>query len=67
MKLRFTLKEYDKVYPIGSNACKFYDTAKMHKLPELATVDQLPLRPIVSNIGTASYYLVKHLANLSTP
>ena len=30
-------------------------------------VDQLPLRPIVSNIGTASYYLAKALAIILTP
>ena len=60
MKSRFTLQEYNKVYPTRSNAGKLYGTAKIHKLPELGTVDQLPLRPIVSNIGTASYYLAKH-------
>ena len=61
-KSRFTLQEYNKVYPTGSNAGKLYGTAKIHKLPELGTVDQLPLRPIVPNIGTASHYLAKHLA-----
>ena len=40
---------------------------KIHKLPESGTVDQLPLRPIVSNIGTASYYLAKHLAKGLAP
>ena len=62
MKSRFILQEYNKVYPTGSNAGKLYGTAKIHKLPELGTVDQLPLRPIVPNIGTASHYLAKHLA-----
>ena len=61
-KSRFTLQEYNKVYPTASNAVKLYGTVKIHKLPELRTVDQLPLRQIVSNIGTTSYYLVKHLA-----
>ena len=28
---------------------------------------QLPLRPIVSKIGTASYYLAKHLARIIAP
>ena len=37
------------------------------KLPELGTVYQLPLRPTVSNICTASYYLAKHLAKILTP
>ena len=53
MKSRFTLQEYNKIYPTESNAGKLYGTAKIHKLPESGTVDQLPLRPIVSNIGTA--------------
>ena len=55
MKSRFTLQEYNKVYPTGSKAGKLYGTAKIHKLPESGTVDQLPLRPIISNVGTASY------------
>ena len=54
MKSRFTLQEYNKVHP----------TAKIHKLPELRTVDQLLLRPIISNIGTTSYYLAKYLAKI---
>ena len=54
MKSRFTLQEYNKVYPTGSNAGKLYGTAKIHKLPESGTVGQLPLHPLVSNIGTAS-------------
>ena len=67
MKSRFILQEYNKVYPTGSNAGKLYGTAKIHKLPESGTVDQLPLRPIVSNIGTASHYLAKHLAKILAP
>ena len=55
MKSPFTLQEYKKVYPTGSNAGKLYGTAKIHKLPESGTVDQLQLRPIISNVGTASY------------
>ena len=55
MKSRFTLQEYNKFYPTGSNADKLYGTAKIHKLPESGTVDQLQLRPIISNVGTASY------------
>ena len=69
MKSRFTFQEYNKVYTTGSNSGKLYGTAKIHKLPESARVDQLPLRAIVSNIGITSYYLAKHptkiLATLS--
>ena len=61
------LQKYNKVYPTGSNAGKLYGTAKIQKLPESGTVDQLPLRPIVSNIGTASHYLAKHLAKILAP
>ena len=67
MKSRFTLQEYNKVYPTGSNAGKLYGNAKIHKLPESGTVDPLPLRPIVSNFGTASYYFTKHLAKILAP
>ena len=54
------MQEYNKVYPTGSNSGKLYDTAKFYKLPELETISQLPLRLIVSNIGTSWYYLAKH-------
>ena len=64
MKSRLTLQEYIKVYPTGSNAGKVCNTAKIRKLPESRTVDQLSLRPIVSNIGTASYYLAKHIGKM---
>ena len=32
-----------------------------------SSVDDLPLRPIISNIGTASYQLAKYLAKLLSP
>ena len=38
-KSRFTFQEYNKVYLTESNAGKLYGTAKIHKLPELGTVD----------------------------
>ena len=67
MKLRFTLQEYNNVYPTGSNAGKLYGTVKIYKLPESETVDQLPLRPIALNMGTTSNYLAKHLAKILAP
>ena len=65
-------EEYKKIYPSGSNPGKFYGTGKMHKLSEddernINNVDKLPLRPIVSNIGTATYNLSKYLAQLLAP
>ena len=53
MKSRFTQQEYKKRYPTGSNSRKCYGTAKVQKLLELETIEQLPLPPIVSNAGTA--------------
>ena len=64
LKSKITKEEYSKLYLTGCNAGKFYGTAKIHKLSYNDTIDQLPLRPIVSNIGTASYHLSKYLARL---
>ena len=35
-------------------------------MPENDSIENLPLRPIISNIGTTSYHLVKHPAKLLT-
>ena len=64
IKRSFSAQEYSTIYPTGSCPEKFYDTAKVHKLPENGNVNQLPIRPIVSNIGTATYQLAKYLAKL---
>ncbi len=63
---------YKNIYPSGSNPGKFYGTAKIHKLSNeeemnINNVDRLPLRPIVSNIGTATYKTSKFLAKLLAP
>ena len=52
---------------MGSCPGKFYCTAKIHMLPPNGFIDKLPLVPIVSNIGTASYQLAKYLAKLLFP
>ena len=39
----------------------------MHKISENDTIDELPIRPIVSNIGIAIYDLSKNLAKLLSP
>ena len=36
----------------------------MHKLKLNDKVDQLPIKPIVSNTGTATYSLARHLTKL---
>ena len=50
-----------------SNPGRFCGTAKLHKLPPNDTMEGLPIRPIVSNIGTASYHLAKYLAHNLSP
>ena len=55
---------YSKIYPTGSSPGKFYGTAELHKVPNNSTVEHLQLRPIISNIGTATYDLAKYLAQL---
>ena len=59
--------EYLRLYPTSSSPRKFYGAAKIHKLPNGGNITELPLRPIVSNIDTASYYLSKYLAQLLSP
>ena len=56
-----------KIYLTGSFPGKFYGTAKLHKVPNNGTVDQLPLKPIISNIGMAAYNLAKYLVQLLKP
>ena len=67
MKSKFSEQEYKRLHPTGSAPAQFYSTAKIHKLKNDSTVDDLPIRPIVSNINTASYQLVKDLAKLLSP
>ena len=64
IKRSFSAQEYSTIYSTGSCPGKFYDTAKVHKLPGNGNVDQLPIKPIVSNIGAATYQLAKYLAKL---
>lgn len=58
---------YRKLYPTGLRAGQFYGLAKIHKLKKGQGINELPLRPIVSNIGTATYDLAKYLAKLLSP
>ena len=48
---------YSKVYPTRSSTGRFYGTAKLHKVKDNGTVEDLPLRPIILNIRTATYEL----------
>ena len=67
IKSKLSTEEYKKLYPTGSNAGRFYGNVKVHKIERNDKVDKLPLRPIVPNIGTASYQLAKYLAKLLSP
>ena len=58
---------YKHIYPKSLRPGLFYGTAKLHKLKESDTVENLPLRPIISNVGTATYKTVKYLATLMSP
>ena len=57
-------EDYKRVYPKSSRPSLFYRIAKLHKLKENDTVQNLPLRPIISNVGTAIYKTAKYLATL---
>ena len=67
IKLKLPSSIYSKIYPSGSAPGKFYGTAKIHKLSPNDTINELPLRPIASNIGTATYHLSKYLAKFLSP
>ena len=67
VKNRLSSKEYYQLYPTGSCTEKFYGIAKIHKVPLNGFIDNLPLRPIISNIDTASYQQAKYLAKLLSP
>lgn len=57
-------EDYKWIYPKSSRPGLFYGTAKLHKLKENDNVENLPLRPIVSNVGTATHKTAKYLAIL---
>ena len=48
---------YNKLFASGSRPGKLYGLPKIHK-------DNIPVRPIISSIGTFNYNLAKFLANL---
>ena len=56
-----------RVYPSGSCPGKFYETAKVQRVSENETVDELLIQPFVSNIGTGTYDPTKYLAKLLSP
>ena len=68
MKSKFDEKLYQKLYPSSSRPGLYFGLAKMHKLKNGSNnVGELPLRPVISNIGTATYELSKYLAEILKP
>ena len=68
VKSKIIEQDYKKIYPTGSSPGRFYATAKLHKMPENDNdIKNLPIRPIISNINTASYDLAKYLSKILTP
>ena len=67
IKSKLTINEYKQLYPSGSSPGKFYGTAKIHKLSNDNNVEIFPIRPIISNIGTATYSQAKYLSKLTSP
>ena len=67
IKSKLSKDEYNKIYSTGSASGKLYGTANVHIMAENDNIDNLPLRPIISNIGTTFYHLAKHLAKLLSP
>ena len=62
-KSQITLRKIKQTaYPTGSSPGKFFGNAKLHKVPNNGTVEQLPLRPVISYIGTVTYDLAKYLS-----
>ena len=56
-----------QTYNQGTPSFIPYGTAKVYKLKLNDKVDQLPIRSIISNIGTATYNLVRRLTKLLAP
>ena len=68
MKSKFDITTYKKLYPSSSQPGLFFGMAKVHKLKSSTEdVTKLPLRPVISNIGTSTYEIAKHLAKILTP
>ena len=78
MKRCFETKVYERIYPSLARPGLYYGLAKVHKIPNhineedsninrLNAAHRLPLRPVISNIGTATYELSRYLAGILKP
>ena len=59
IKPKLSEHQYKVLYPSGSSPGKFYNTAKIHKVSKHVNINQLPIRPIASNLNTATFDLAK--------
>ena len=57
---RLSEEVYRRLYPTGAGSPKFYGLPKIHK-------PGIPLRPIISSIGTVTYNTAKELAKILKP
>ena len=51
---------YRRLYPMGAGSPKFYGLPKINK-------SVIPLRPVISSIGTVTYNTAKELAKILKP
>ena len=51
---------YKNLYPTGTRSPKFYGMTKVHK-------EGIPLRPIVSSVGSVAYETAKELSRILKP
>ena len=58
---------YQQLYPKELSPGKFYRTAKIHKLQPNRGIDELPLRPIISKIDTATHKTAHYLGKVLLP
>ena len=54
IKNYFDVNKYKKLYPTSSRPGLLYGTAKVHKLGKGEGLNEITMRPIISNIGTAT-------------
>ena len=67
IKSKLLVNEYNRICRTGFSPGKLYGTAKFHTLSDRDGIDKLPIRPIIFNLNTATYYLIKNLAKLLSP
>ena len=61
---------YKKLYPTGSRPRLSYGKPKVHKLQQQQQqqrLKELMMRPVISNIGMATYEIAKYLHKSLTP